>query len=40
MPPMITWYVSNFGHLAKSAFQCSFQCKTYLARYDHRSLYV
>jgi len=38
IPPMVTWYVSNFGHLTKSTFQCKFKCKTYLARYDHRYL--
>jgi len=38
IPPMVTWYVSNFGHLTKATFQCNFKYKTYLARYDHRCL--
>ena len=35
MPPIVTWYVSNFGHLTKLTFQCYFKCKTSLARCDH-----
>ena len=33
IPPMFTWYVSN---LLRLTCQCKFQCKSYLARYDHR----
>ena len=38
MPPVVTWYVPNFGRLTKLTFRCNFNCKTYLARYDHRYL--
>jgi len=38
IPTMVTWCVSNFGHITTLTFQCDFKCKTCLARYDHRYL--
>ena len=36
--PMVTWCVTNVGHLTALTFQCNFKCKTCLAKYDHRKL--